>query len=199
MVAIANIMKKQQQQMNKITDILARISGFLEQGNLSQNTPSNGVPPSTSHQQPLGQNTPKRVPPIERNDEDQGQQTNQMGYNAPFGFPPNTSQKTMVLGQTTCTDTGKKGDESLFVTASNLFFQGNENEIQKDVYARIVKKDYNHSSALGSTHNGDQNYWPQSKEKYDYVVEVGTEVSSSMASATKIFWEKLLNEGKFNV
>ena len=30
MVAIANIMKKQQQQMNKITDILARISGFLE-------------------------------------------------------------------------------------------------------------------------------------------------------------------------
>ena len=73
MVAIANIMKKQQQQMNKITDILARISGFLEQGNLGQNTPSNRVPPSTSHQQPLGQNTPKRVPPIERNDEDQGQ------------------------------------------------------------------------------------------------------------------------------
>ena len=54
MVAIANIMKKQQQQMNKITDILARISGFLEQGKLGQNTPSNGVPPSTSHQQPLG-------------------------------------------------------------------------------------------------------------------------------------------------
>lgn len=54
MVAIANIMKKQQQQMSKITDILPRISGFLEQGKLGQNTPSNGVPPSTSHQQPLG-------------------------------------------------------------------------------------------------------------------------------------------------
>ena len=113
-----------------------------------------------------------------------------------LGFRLIQVKKTMVLGQTTCTDTGKRGDESLSVTASNLFFQGNENEIQKDVYARIAKKDYNHFSALGSKHNGDQNYWPQSKEKYDDVVEVGTEVSNE---ATKIFWEKLLNEGKFNV
>ena len=73
MATIANTMENQQQQMYKITDILAGISQFLVQGNLGQNTPNNGVPPSTSQKQPLGQNTPERVLPIDRNDNDQGQ------------------------------------------------------------------------------------------------------------------------------
>ena len=87
--------------MNKTTDILAGISQFLGQRNLVKNTPNNGVPPSTSQQQPLGQNTPERVPPIDRNDNDQGQQANQMGHNNPVGVLPNTNQKSMVSGQTT--------------------------------------------------------------------------------------------------
>ena len=102
--------------MNKITNILAGISQFLVEGNLSQNTPNNGVPPSTSQQQPLGQNTPERVPSIDRNDNvyDQGQQTNQTGHNTPFAVLPNISQNPVVSGQTTqsrvphtCTDNGK--------------------------------------------------------------------------------------------
>ena len=48
MVTIANTMGNQQQQMNKITDILAGISQFLVQGNLGLDIPNNGVPPSTS-------------------------------------------------------------------------------------------------------------------------------------------------------
>ena len=63
-------MEKQQQQMNKITDILAGISQFLVLGNSGQNTANNEVPPSTSQQQPLDQNTSEQVPPIDRNDND---------------------------------------------------------------------------------------------------------------------------------
>ena len=82
------------------------------------------------------------------------------------------------------------------VAASNLFFQGNENEIQKDIYPRSAKEDDNHSSASGSTHDEDQKYWLQSTEEYDDVKEVGPEVSSSMASVTKIFLDKPLSEDK---
>ena len=53
MGTIGNAMENQQQQMNKITDILAGISQFLVQGNLDQNTPNNEVPSSTSQQQLL--------------------------------------------------------------------------------------------------------------------------------------------------
>ena len=63
-------MEKQQQQMNKITDILAGISQFLVLGNSGQNTANNEVPPSTSQQQSLGQNTSEHVSPIDRNDND---------------------------------------------------------------------------------------------------------------------------------
>ena len=119
--------------MNKTTDILAGISEFLGQRNLGKNTPNNEVPPSTSQQQPLGQNTPERVPPIDRNDNDQGQQANQMGHNNPVGVLPNTNQKPMVSVQTTqsrvwptYTDTGEKGDETLSFSASPLFLQGDE-------------------------------------------------------------------------
>ena len=72
----------------------------------------------------------------------------------------------MVLGQTaqtrvppTCTDTGEKGDETLSLAASNLIFQGNENETEKVVYPGSVNGDDNHSSASGSTHDEDQKYW----------------------------------------
>ena len=58
--------------MNKITDILAGISQLSGQGNIRQNTPNNEVPPSTSQQQLLGHNTPDRVLPIDKNDNDQG-------------------------------------------------------------------------------------------------------------------------------
>ena len=61
MATIVNTMENQQQQMNKITDILARISQFLVHGKLDRNTPNNGVPPFTSQHQPLGQTTPERV------------------------------------------------------------------------------------------------------------------------------------------
>ena len=175
------------------------------QGNLGQNTSNNGVPPSTSQQQPLGQKTPERVPPRDRNDNDQGQQTSQTGHNTPFGVLSNTSEKPMVLGQTTqtqsrvppkCTDTGERGYETLSLAASNLFFQGNKNEVQKDVFPSGAKEDDNHSSASGSKHNEDQKYWLQSTEEYDDVTKVGPEVLSSMASATKTFWEKSLIEGK---
>ena len=101
MTTIANTMENQQQQMNKITDILVGMSQCLVQGNLGQNTPNNGVPPSTSQQQPLGQIAPKRVSPIDKNDNDQGQQTNYMDHNTPLGLLPNTSQKPIVSGQTT--------------------------------------------------------------------------------------------------
>ena len=67
------------------------------------------------------------------------------------------------------------------LAAPNLFFQGNENEIQKDVYPRGAKEDDNHSSASGSIHDEDQKYWLQSTEGYDDVVEDGSEISSSMA------------------
>ena len=59
-----------------------------------------------------------------------------------------------------------------------------------------MKEDDNHSSASDSAHDEDQKHWFQSTEEYNDVVEVGPELSSSMASATKIFWEKSLNEGK---
>ena len=55
--------------------------------------------------------------------------------------------------------TMEKGDETLSLAVSNLFFQGNENEIQKDVYPRSAKEDDNHSNVSGSTHNEDQKYW----------------------------------------
>ena len=101
--------------------------------------------PSTSQQQSLGQNTPERVPPIDRNDnDDQDQQTNQVGHNTPFGVLSNASQKLMVFGQTTpsrvpptCTDTDEKSDETLSLATPNLFFQ--RNEIQK-MYIQVVRK-----------------------------------------------------------
>ena len=171
MATIANLMENQQQQMNKITCILAGISQFLVQGNLRQNNPNNGVPPSTSQQHYLGQNTPESVLLIDRNDNyDQGQQRNQTGYNTLSGLLLNTSQKPLVSGQTTqsrvlntCTDTGGKRDETLSLVASYLFFQGTENEIQKDVHPRTAKEDDNHSSASSSTHE-DQKYWLQFTE-----------------------------------
>ena len=58
----------------------------------------------------------------------------------------------------TCNDTGEKGDDTLSLAASNLFFQSNENEIQKVVYARSAKENDNHSSASGSTHDEDKKY-----------------------------------------
>ena len=82
------------------------------------------------------------------------------------------------------------------LAASDLFFQGNENEIQKVVYSCSAKKDDTHSSASGSTHDEDQKYWLQCTEEYDCVVEVGPEVTSSMVSATKISWEKPVSEVK---
>ena len=162
---------------------------------MGQNTPNNGVPPSNSQQHHLDQNTPDRVPPIVRNDDEQGQQTNQMSHNTPFRVLPYTTQKPIVSGQTTqtrvpltlTTDTGEKGDETFSLAASNLFFQGNENEIQKVAYSCSAKGNDNHSSALGSTHDEEQKYCLQSKEEYDDIVEVGPEVLSSMASAKKSF------------
>ena len=68
-----------------------------------------------------------------------------------------------------------------------MFFQGTKTEIQKVVYSHSAKEDDNHSSASGSTHDDDH---------VDDVVEVGPEISSSMASATKIFREKSLREDK---
>ena len=68
MATIANTKENQYQQINKITDILAGISQFLVQGNLSQNAPNNGVPPFTCQLKPLGQNTPEQILPIDRND-----------------------------------------------------------------------------------------------------------------------------------
>ena len=85
-----------------------------------------------------------------------------MGHNTPFGIPPNTSHKVPP----TCTDSGEKGDEALSLAASNLFFQGNENEIRKVVHSRSAKENHNHSSASGSTHDADQKYWFQSTEEY---------------------------------
>ena len=165
MANTANIMENQQDQMNKITDILSGISQFLVQGNLRQNTSNNGIPPSTNQQQPLDQNNPEQFSPIYRNNkEDQVQQTNQTGHNTPFGVLPNTSQESMVLGQATqsrvpptCTDTGEKGDRTLPLAASSLLFQGNE--IQKDVHPRCEKEDNNHSSASDGTYDEDQKYW----------------------------------------
>ena len=91
----------------------------------------------------------------------------------------------------------EKRDETLSLAVSNLFFQGNENKIQKDVYPRSAKEDDNHSNVSGSTHNEDQKYWLQSTEEYDDIVEFGSEVSPSMISATKTFSEKPLSEEKF--
>ena len=68
--------------------------------------------------------------------------------------------------------------------------------IQKDVHPRSQKEDDNHFSASGSTHDEDRKYWLQSTEEYNDVVEVGPQVSPSMASATKIFWEKPLSADK---
>ena len=48
MATITNTMENQQQQVNKIADIVAGISQFSMQGNEDQNTPNNEVPPSTS-------------------------------------------------------------------------------------------------------------------------------------------------------
>ena len=79
MATISNTMENQLQQMNKIIDILAGISQFLVKGNLGQNTPNNGVPPSTCQQQTLGQTTPERVLPLDRNYNDQDQPTDQTG------------------------------------------------------------------------------------------------------------------------
>ena len=79
------------------------------------------------------------------------------------------------------------------LAASNLLFQGNE--IQKDVLPHYEKEDDNHSNASGGTHDEDQKYWYQSTEEYNDVV-VGPEIFSSIASATKIFWEKPLSEDK---
>ena len=86
-------------------------------------------------------------------------------------------QTTQTSIPPTCTNgTGEKSDETLSLAASNLFFQGNENEIQKVVYSRSGKEDDNYSIASGSTHDEDQKYWLQSTEEYDGVVEVGPEV-----------------------
>ena len=94
----------------------------------------------------------------------------------------------MLLGQITqtrvlptCNDNGKKGDKTLSLVASNLIFQGNENEIQKVVYPHSAKEDVNHSSAYGSTHVEEQKYLLQSTKEYDDVEKVGPEVLSSMA------------------
>ena len=85
------------------------------------------------------------------------------------GVLPNGSQEPKVLGQniesrvlSTCTDTGEKSDKALSFAPSDLFFQGNE--IKKDVHPRGEKRDGNHSSASGSTHDEDQKYWLKSTE-----------------------------------
>ena len=62
-------------------------------------------------------------------------------------------------------------DNTLPLAVSNLFFQGNE----------MMK---------WSAKDEDKKYWLQSTEEYNDVVEDGPEVSPSMASTTKIFWEK---------
>ena len=130
---------------------------------------------------------------VDRIDNDQGQQTNQTGHNTPFWVLPITSQKHVVLCQTgqsrvppTCTDTGEKGGEKFSLATSNLYLQSNENEIQKDVHPRSANENDNHSSTSGNTHDEDQKYWLQSTEEYNDVVKVRPEVSSSMASATKV-------------
>ena len=53
------------------------------------------------------------------------------------------------------------------VAASNLFFQGNENEVQTVVHSHSAKQDDNHSSASISAHDEDQKYWLQFTEEYD--------------------------------
>ena len=75
-----------------------------------------------------------------------------------------SGQNTQTRVPPTCTDTGEIGDEALSLAASNLFFQGNENEIQKDVSARSAKENDNDSSASGSTHDEGQKYWLHSTE-----------------------------------
>ena len=48
--------------------------------------------------------------------------------------------------------------------------------------------------ASGITHDKNQKYWLQYTDQYNDVVEVGPEVSSSMVSARKFFWEEPLSE-----
>ena len=100
-----------------------------------------------------------------------------------------SGQATQSRAPSTCTDTREKDDETLSLANSSLFFQGND-EIKQDVHPRCEKEDDNHSSASVST------YWLHSTEEYNDTVEVRPEVSSSMALATKSFWEKPLSEDK---
>ena len=73
-----------------------------------------------------------------------------------------------LFSKYTCTDTaGGKCDETLSLAASNLFFQGNENEVQNVVHSHSAKEDDNHSSASRSAHDEDQKYWLHSTEEYD--------------------------------
>ena len=68
-------------------------------------------------------------------------------------------------------------DNTLSLAVSNLFFLGNE----------VMK---------WSAKDEDKKYWLQSTEEYNDVVEDGPEVSPSMASTTKILWEKPFSADK---
>ena len=60
----------------------------MVQENLGQNTPKNGVPPSTSQQQTLGHNTHERVAPIDRTENDRASKETRRATILHLGFCP---------------------------------------------------------------------------------------------------------------
>ena len=135
----------------------------MVQENLGQNTPNNGVPPSTSQQQTLGHNTHERVPPIDRTENDRASKETRRATILHLGFCPMQVKSQWYLARLLKVGfrphaliPEKRMTRHSLLQPQILFFQGNENEIQKVVYPGSAKEDDNNSSASGSTHDEDQ-------------------------------------------
>lgn len=83
---------------------------------------------------------------------------------------------------------GPRPNDGISVVASNIWFGGEKGSAHDPTASQ-------HSKAASETcHDQEQEYWQETLQDYGENVVFGKEISSSIASASKIFWEKPMKE-----
>jgi len=98
------------------------------------------------------------------------------GSNGPDGPQPHHSPEGTPSQASSISAPRSKHGTEVSCRASNIFFNDNQNE---------------HTNAPPKCHDKEQDYWQEILKEYAEESEYGAEISSSsIASASKIFWEK---------
>ena len=173
-------LEAQQSQINDLVKSLNKLVDSLTQAR--QNVPEGTKPPEKSRQ-----NVPEGTQPPEKSRQ-----------NVPDGteptIPNNDNESRKRFAEETHTLQRTITDDGMSLQASNLWFGDKHQSTDVD----DEEGDKKSLSNSGETLQQEQSYWQDSLNEYENDSKAtGKEISSSIASAAKIYWHKPLKEEVF--